>query len=53
MQMNYVRLPAKLFSVSLLDNILFCERIYRRFVEPDVRTIFTQNMQVFEMVCKQ
>ena len=23
------------------------------FVEPDVGTIFTQNMQIFEMVCKQ
>ena len=50
-QMKLVRLPAKLFSISLLYNILFCEGgIFRWFVEPDVGTIFTQNMQ---MVCKQ
>ena len=53
MQMNQVRLPARLFSVSLLYNILICEGIFRWFVEPDVGTIFTQNMHVFEMVCKQ
>ena len=43
MQMNEVRLPAKLFSVSLLYNILLCEGIFKQFVEPDVGTIFTQK----------
>ena len=43
MQMNEVRLPAKLFSVSLLYNILLCEGIFKQLVEPDVGAIFTQK----------
>ena len=50
MQINKVRLPAKLFSVSLLYSTLFCDGIFRWFVEPDVGTIFTQNMQIFEVI---